>query len=200
MAYLKPESEAKQTAGGSMSSRTELPRPRMKWVKAGLSLFIVFHLFCVLLVPNSDNATGEFFLRFTKPYLFFFEMTNTWNFFAPNPEPPIWIDYQLLDAQGQPYFNGRWPDIQKPYFLRERQTRLITAADFMVNNEVSAEKMMVNYLCHLQPHPDSLRLWRIMETVPTSADVASGRRTIGDGVGEDRKFVSHDFCSDVGIK
>lgn len=166
----------------------------MKWVKAALSLFLVFHLFCVLLVPNSDNETGEFFLEFIRPYVFFFELTNTWNFFAPNPEPPIYVDYQLVDAQGQPYLDGRWPDIKVPYFLRERQTRLITAADFMVNNEVSAEKMMVNYFCHLTPRPDSLRIWRIMETVPAAADVASGKRKIGDGVGEDRKFVSHTFC------
>ena len=88
----------------------------MKWVKAGLSLFLVFHLFCVLLVPNSDNYMGEFFLKVTQPYLFFLELTNTWNFFAPNPEPPIYIDYQLIDAQGQPYFSGRWPDIKEPYF------------------------------------------------------------------------------------
>jgi len=166
----------------------------MKWVKAGLSLFLVFHLFCMLLVPNSDNYAGEFFLKFTQPYLFFFELTNTWNFFAPNPEPPIYIDYQLLDAQGQSYVTGRWPDIKTPYFLRERQTRLITAADFMVNNEHRAEKMMVNYFCHQIPHPGSVRLWRIMETAPSSAEVASGRRTIGDEVGEERKFVSHTFC------
>jgi hypothetical protein len=165
-----------------------------RWVRAGLSVYILFHLFCVLLVPNSDNYTGNYFLKALQPYVYFFELTNNWNFFSPNPEPPIYVEYELLDDQGQTARTGRWPDVKDPFFWRERQTRRITAADFMVSQELRAEKMMVGYLCHQAQHPHSVRLWRVMEPVPTPDDVVSGRRRLGDGVGAEKKFVSHTFC------
>jgi hypothetical protein len=163
-------------------------------VRGVLSVFLVFHLTCVLLAPNSDNYAGMALTPLIQPYLTFFEMTNTWNFFSPNPEPPIYVEYELLDDQGSAYQSGRWPEEKDPYFLRERQTRRITAADFMVNSEISAEKMMVHYLCSQRPGPRALRLWRVMETLPRPQEITSGKRKLGDGVGKERKFVSHTFC------
>jgi hypothetical protein len=203
MSYLKSQSTIE--AGGQspirLPSFSEWPSParkaqavRMKRVKAGLSVFILFHLFCILLAPNSDNYTGFRFGKLIQPYVFFLELTNNWNFFAPNPEPPIYVEYELVDPDGQGYKQGMWPEEKDPFFLRDRQTRRISSADFMVNTEMHAEKMMVPYLCNLTPRPHSIRLWRVMRTVPSPQDVESGKRQIGDRVGEDRKFVSHTFC------
>lgn len=166
-------------------------------MKAGLSLFVVFHLFCVLLVPNSDNYAGNYFLKIMEPYLYFFEMTNNWNFFSPNPEPPVYVEYELLDDQGNSYSSGQWPDTKETYFWSDRQTRRISAADFMVNQELRAEKMMVGYFCHQIPQPHGIRIWRSMDTIPTPAEIVSGKRRIGDKIGTDRKFVSHTFCNQV---
>jgi hypothetical protein len=54
--------------------------------------------------------------------------------------------------------------------------------------------MMVAYFCSRAPKPRSLRLWRVAEPVPTAAEVVEGKRKLGDGVGAERKFVSHTFC------
>jgi hypothetical protein len=167
------------------------------WLKASLSLFIVFHIFCVLLAPNSESYMGGVFLNVMKPYLFFFEMTNHWNFFSPNPEPPVFVDYQLVNMKGDAYFDGRWPETGESFFWKERQTRRVTAADFMVNQEVSAEKMMANYLCHRSPRPEAVRLWRVMEPVPSTVDILAGKRKLGDGVVSERKFVAHVFCNSL---
>lgn len=168
---------------------------KLRWIKAGLSLYLVFHLLCALVVPNSDNYVGARLSPLITPYAFFFELTNTWNFFAPNTEPPIYVEYELVDEKGDVFRRGRWPEQDENLYLRERQTRRITAADFMVNLEIRAEKMMVAYLCHRSPAPHALRLWRVMETIPRPEEVASGRRKIGDGVGTERKFVSHTYCA-----
>src|SRR4051794_25766694 len=131
MTYLKPKGGGEADspvqlneagAGGQapvrLRSISEVPptlnsraiAPRMKWLRAGLSLFVIFHVFSVLVVPNSDNYLGAYFSKIMQPYLYFFEMTNNWNFFSPNPEPPIYVEYQLLDSMGDPYLSGRWPE------------------------------------------------------------------------------------------
>lgn len=190
MTDLRPELEAGVPVAAG---------PRMKWVKAGLSLFLVFHLFCVLLVPNSDNYVGNYFSKIMLPYLYFFELTNNWNFFSPNPEPPVYVEFELVDTQGQAFLSGQWPDARDSFFWRDRKTRRVSAADFMVNQELRAEKIMVSYLCHRDPRTHSIRIWRAMDTIPTPEEVVSGKRRIGDGVGTERKFVSHTFCNQAEV-
>jgi hypothetical protein len=131
----------------------------MRAIKAGLSVFIAFHLFCVVLFPVSDSPMGARLTSWVQPYVLTFELTNNWNFFSPNPSPPIYIEYELLGEAGEPVRSGRWPEPQDPYFWRDRQTRRITATDFMIGTEIRAEKMMVAYLCSTSsPRPRSLRL------------------------------------------
>lgn len=144
---------------------------------------------------------GERLTRFARPYIMGLELTNNWNFFSPNPAPPIFIDYELLDDKANVLSDGRWPEPKDPFFWRDRQTRRITATDFMIAGEVRAEKMMVAYFCNgnhkgLKPH--SVSLWRVAETVPAADEVAAGKRSLGDGKGTERKFVSRTFCEMAG--
>lgn len=170
----------------------------LRALKIGLSVFIAFHLYCITLFPVSDSPMGMRLTHWVRPYVLAFELTNNWNFFSPNPSPPIYIDYEFLGEQGEAIRSGRWPEPQDPYFWRDRQTRRITATDFMLASEIRVEKMMVSYFCAtVTPRPRSLRLWRVAEPVPTPAEVADGKRKLGDGVGAERKFVSHNFCEPV---
>jgi hypothetical protein len=169
-----------------------------KWVKAGLSVFIAFHLFCVILFPICDTPMGERLTHWARPYVLALELTNNWNFFSPNPSPPIYVDYELVDDHGEIQSEGRWPEPKDPFFWRDRQTRRITATDFMIAGEVRVEKMMVSYFCNQPSHPHSVRLWRAMESQPTAEQVVSGQRRPGDGKGTERKFVSQTFCSMAG--
>jgi hypothetical protein len=174
------------------------PKPGrpLRAVKAGLSVFLLFHLFCVGLFPLSDTPTGMKLTEFVQPYVFTLELTNNWNFFSPNPSPPIYIEYELVGENGEAFRSGRWPEPKNPFFWRDRQVRRITATDFMMSGEMRAEKMMVSYFCgSTSPRPRALRLWRVAEPFPTTAEVVAGTRKLGDGVGAERKFVSHTFCS-----
>lgn len=172
-------------------------RPRLTVIKAALSAFIVFQLFSVLLVPNAQNWLGTKAAPVIEPYVNFFELTNAWSFFAPDPgPPPVFVEYEKLDRKGESLGLGRWPEVKDPYLLRERQNRRIAAAEYMMANELRAEKMMLQYLCRQHPEAGSFRIWRIMYTVPDFQDVASGKRKIGDDVGLERRLVSHSFCEE----
>lgn len=167
----------------------------LKWAKAALSVFIVFQLTVVLLAPNSDHYVGTKLKPFVEPYANFFELTNKWSFFAPEPgPPPVFVEYELLDSKGESIRIARYPEEKNPYFLRDRQNRRIASVEFMMPGEDRVEKVMVPYLCGKNPQADSVKLWRIAYQIPTMEDVASGKRQIGDDVNLERRVVSHTFC------
>lgn len=177
-----------------------LSRFHVQWglrgLKAALSIFIVYHLFAVLLVPNGQSFLGSKSAKWVEPYVNLFEFTNNWSFFAPEPgPPPIYIEYELIDREGHSSEFGRWPSLHNPYALRERQNRKIAAAEFMMSSEVRAEKMMIPYLCKEHNNVGSVRLWRVVYSIPQFRDVAEGKREIGDEIQMERKLVSHSFCN-----
>ena len=192
-----PAPDAAGAPGAVTPVRTSSSRGKATgWLKRGLSVFILFHLVSVILVPNSDNYAGSTLRRFIQPYVYLFEMTNAWNFFSPNPEPPIYVEYELVNEKGDVVSRSSWPEKKDLFWLRERQTRRITATDFMMAADLRAEKMMAPYLCNLPSKPHAVRLYKMVYSVPSPEDIVSGKRTMGDDVGADRKFVSHSFCSD----
>ncbi len=167
----------------------------LRWLKAALSVWIVYHLFAVMLIPNSQSFLGMKAVPWIEPYANFFEFTNIWSFFAPEPgPPPVYIEYELIDRQGGASEFGRWPERQSPFSLRERQNRRIAAAEFMMSSEVRAERMMVQYLCRRHSQAGSFRLWRVVYSIPGFQEVAEGKRVIGDEVRMERRLVSHSFC------
>lgn len=164
-------------------------------LRLALSAWIVYHLTAVVLVPNSRNHIGQLVTPIMGPYVDFFEFTNAWSFFAPEPgPPPVYIEYELVDARGESIRRGKWPDMPNPFFLRERQNRRIAAAEFMMSSEVRAEKMMHGYLCRNFAEASSVRIWRVVHTIPTWQEVAEGKRRIGDEVRLERQLVTHSFC------
>lgn len=174
-----------------------VPKCGSTWIQATLSLFVGFQLFTVLLVPNAQNWLGMKVAPWLEPYVNFFELTNAWSFFAPEPgPPPVFVEFEKLDRKGESLGLGRWPEVHDPFWLRERQNRRIAAAEYMMATELRAEKMMLQYLCRVYPEAGSFRIWRIMYSVPDFQDVASGKRRIGDDVGLERRLVSHSFCEE----
>ncbi len=169
------------------------------WLKRGLSVWLVLHLFCLVMGPLGDGPLGETRLGKTvAAYLSVFELSDCWNFFSPNPAPPIRIDYELLNAQGEVDAQGAWPEKVSPFWNRDRQTRRVAVTDFAFSSEVRAEKIMARYFCARSPQPHSVRLWRVVEFPPSLSEVASGKRRIGDDGNVDRRSLSHTFCDQAG--
>lgn len=170
-----------------------------KWVKWGLSAFIVFHSYVILIAPNNQSYLGMKSFPVLDPYMGIFEFATTWCFFAPEPgPPPIFIEYELIDSTGNSLGISRFPDDPDPYpfWFRERQNRRINLARFMGASDDRAVKMMVPYLCKKDSRVNSIKLWRILYPEPSMPEVLSGQRKIGDGVGMDRHWVSENFCKE----
>lgn len=170
-------------------------RPGVTSGRILLSLLLIFHLLCVLVAPNKDTYLGHRVAKGVEPYVNFLGLSSPWNFFAPDPgPPPLFLEWEVLDRLGKPVSHGRWPELPDPFFLRERQNRRIAFARFLVMSSAHAEQVMRPYLCKSVENADSVRLWRVVYTIPNLYDVADGKRRIGDDTGATRTWVSHSFC------
>lgn len=167
------------------------------FVKVGMSLWLVFHLFVIAFVPNAQNYLGMKLAPVIGPYANFFELTNAWSFFAPEPgPPPVFIEYELLSRAGDSLRNGLWPDLNEKLIFRDRLNRRIAVAEYMISSEQRAEKMMAPYLCSRNPDAGSVRLWRVAYGLPGFNEVAKGGKPLRDESRIERHLVSHNFCED----
>ena len=165
------------------------------WARGFLSVFLVFHLLCVIIAPNKETYLGYRVAWLIEPYINSLGLSSSWSFFAPDPgPPPVFVEWELLDKASHPLERGRWPEATDPFILRERQNRRIATARFMVFSDERTEQVMLPYLCRTHPQADAVRLWRVSLTIPSLTDVRSGRRKIGDNGGREKRWVSHSFC------
>ena len=184
----------------------KIPRQRKpKNLKKGLSRlglygFIFFHLFSIVVAPNGTGQLGVRTSFVTEPYLKVFEFMTSWSFFAPDPgPPPMYLEWELLDSQGNSLELTRWPTDPSPFFFRERQNRRLASVRFMLAEDARAEKMMIPYLCHTHPEANVVRLWRIVfpptvqsPTMPSDTPSSSLLATKNGKF--DRHWIAHGFC------
>ncbi len=159
----------------------------------------------MIVAPNNANYLGYLARPLVEPYVHFFELAARWNYFAPDPgPPPVFIEWELVDQDSHVFELGRMPkDLINPYFFTDRQTRRVSVVKFMVSDDFYSEHMLVPYLC-AKNSPQygrndnkihSVKLSKVMYTLPTLVDVKNKVRKIGDEVGMIRQEIGRTFCS-----
>jgi hypothetical protein len=167
------------------------------YMKLGLSVAIVFQLFCVCFAPNRNAYLRNRFSSFTDPYTNFMGLASTWSFFAPDPgPPPLYIEYEIFDKKGGSLRSGTWPSPDEKFFFTDRALRRGAAAQFMLSHPDYAMNMLIPYFCQNDSEIGSVRLWTTIYSTPSLQEVAEGKRTIGDDVNLEKKSLGYDFCSE----
>ncbi len=162
-----------------------------------LSVFIIYHLFAVVISPHFVNDFEWKPPFFLSSYLNFFGLLTQWSFFAPNPgPPPIYLEWELVDRHGGILEAARWPEFPDPFFLRERQNRRIVAVRNMVEFDLRASKMMLPYLCKKKEDVNRVRLWSLIYSIPSRLEIVRGTAVIGDRSQYQRHWVSDSFCKE----
>ncbi len=171
---------------------------RKLYLRLGLSAILILHLLCLIVAPQRDSSIGRLLGTFIDPYTQFLELEVSWSFFAPEPgPPPLYIEWETLSDSGEVLAQGRLPESQDPYWIRERQNRRILLARFMAQTDQRTEGVMLPFLCRTHRDARSVRLWRVQYTIPGMREVASGDRRIGDDRNSERRLASHSFCPEL---
>jgi hypothetical protein len=153
-----------------------------------LSAWAIFHVLAVLITPNRNSYLGKALGSWMEPYANFLELSANWNFFAPQPGPPIRLEFEAVDAQGAQLVHDFWPALDSPW-------RQSTLSHFVMKDPNGGDRLMGNFLCHRNPGSHSIRMWRNTYGIPSLEEVATSKKKIGDDSRVVRQFMGEWRCS-----
>ena len=154
--------------------------------RALLSGCILVQLFAVLVAPNAGTYLGLRFAKMLVPAQLL-GLGSGWAFFAPEPgPPPVFIQWEAVDADGRAVASGQLPDGWNSFVLRDRQNRRVVLTRYLLGAPNRVGDLLVPYLCRQHPAAVTIHLWRTSYSVPALMEVHDGKRRIGDAIGLER--------------
>lgn len=152
------------------AASTEGSAPRRTGLKILISLFLVYHLAAVIILPNGSSMVGRKFARYFLPYANSLLFNRTWQFFSPGPAPAYYVEYRTITNAAAGEDEERAPFIYPPlrqdrfddlYFRSLGGLRLLS-----INPDVF-ERQFIPYLCRLHPEARALDLRSVTLQLPS---------------------------------
>ncbi|MDZ4660456.1 MAG: hypothetical protein SGJ18_02435 [Pseudomonadota bacterium] len=134
----------------------------LKVFKGIVSLWIVYHLFVILLFPNSSSLLSRKLDTFLLPYANSLNMNTPWQFFSPWPGPKMYIEYVTYsekDAVDDSEKGFELLESEKRFFPPKNQRdpdwdnwrRRLYATRFISMEPERLEKTFVAWVCRQSP-------------------------------------------------
>ncbi|AHZ84474.1 hypothetical protein [Bdellovibrio bacteriovorus] len=146
--------------------------------KTLLSLWIVYNIFVMLVMPNVGAYFGRVTANVVTPYANTVGLNAGWNFFSPEPAHPMYLKYTVnyLYTEGEnageeakePVY-GFFPlEIAKdnrplPNITRKREWALMR---YMVLDPKRLRVLMGPWFCRQYPGATSVDMEHVIETIP----------------------------------
>lgn len=145
-------------------------------LKAALSVFIAYHLFCVSLLPNSASIIGRKLGAVLTPYANPLIFNRTWQFFSPGPMPRFDLEYEVItpDSEMDLMRDAKiYPVKPDGFTLGDYYLRSLAGMRFLGIKDDTFEKFFIPYLCRQYPTATALDIRSVMEEVPQMESIGS---------------------------
>ena len=142
-----------------------------KLARGLFSLFIIYHLVVIVLMPNSGSILGRRWGNLIAPYANIVGMNATWEFFSPDPPHPFYFDYSVYfetedGDEKRPPIDGYFPEWRTEQTLHPNKIRLKNAVRFFALTRTSVEQAFIGYLCRQYPDANRVKVRQVTEVVP----------------------------------
>lgn len=148
--------------------------------KALLSLWIVYNIFVMLVMPNVGAYFGRVTANVVIPYANTVGLNAGWNFFSPEPAHPMYLKYtvyypepDIAESQESSPVEEREPvegyfPVQNdkrnvPNITHKREWALMR---YMVLDAKRLRLLMGPWLCRQYPGASSISMEHVIETIP----------------------------------
>ncbi len=139
-----------------------------------LSLWLVYHLFVILLFPNTQSLLSRKLDFILLPYANTFNLNTPWQFFSPFPGPKMYIEYttykhnpgaenQEIIEDGEKHFFPPKNHYEPDWDNWRRQLYL---ARFVATESERFKKYFIPWLCRKHPGVTGISLEVIFAPVP----------------------------------
>lgn len=146
------------------------------WIKGLLSLWIVFHLAVILVLPNGSSYLGRLWGNYLTPYANALSLNSTWNFFSPDPVHTMYLHYRV-DYESKESTEGYLPPEKDQLVVDSSRRRFLYAMRFLLLDSTRFETLLGPYLCRQNPGASKISIRHVLETLP-SLDKAVALRDV----------------------
>lgn len=130
---------------------TQKRKRELKALKIALSVFLLYHLATVLLMPNGSSLTGRKLSRYFTAYANTLGFHTTWQFFSPGPSPMFYLEYEPVYAGEEENLSEAGPQYYPPkrkgFTWSDHWNRRLFAMRFFALHPGHMERYFVPYLC-----------------------------------------------------
>lgn len=132
-------------------------QPRTRLIaKVALSLFVVFHVAAVFILPNPGSLLYNATQSVVQKYGTGFGIHTTWRFFSPNPLIKN-LEYRVIGSpDNSSEVIHRYPQDVNEVKNRESFNRVMNYAMFMTISRETLEKHLNRHLCEKWPKATSI--------------------------------------------
>jgi hypothetical protein len=173
-------------------------------LKGLLSLWIVYNIVVITVMPNAGSYFGRVTSRFIGPYANAVGLNAGWNFFSPDPAHTMYIRYMV-------YFNNPSVTESEPekepiegYFPAEKnkmissvfRSRELYLMRFMIIDKRHLKNLFGAWLCRQYPGASSVDMEHVIETVAMLDQAAAFKDESMADLSKEMQFVAERFRCD----
>jgi hypothetical protein len=141
------------------------------FLKALISIFIIYHLVVIIVLPNGFSYLGRVLHPFIVPYANTLGLNTTWNFFSPDPANTIFFEYSVRfeDEMGNPIKEpifGVLPKEKDQIITDSSQRRFLYAVRFLMLDKNRLELLFAPWLCRQYEGATRVSIKQVTQQIP----------------------------------
>jgi hypothetical protein len=143
---------------------------RSLMIRGALSVFIVYQLIVIIVLPNPSSILAHQVSSYLTPYANMFSMNTTWQFFSPNPGVVRYLEYAITyqDKKGEVVSEVyQWPPRHRDLIWVENYQRRNYHGLRSTMAPEKLEKYLFPFLCRLHPKAETISLKASYNSVPS---------------------------------
>jgi hypothetical protein len=140
------------------------------FAKSLLSIWILYHLFVVVIMSNGGSFMARFFEHQITTYANQIGFNTAWNFFSPDPAHTMYIRYLVnyVDENGeltQDPVEGFFPALKNVGTFDPRERRELYLMHYFILNPERLEKLFAPEICRRYPGATSVYIDFVIESI-----------------------------------
>lgn len=171
-------------------------------LKILLSVWIVYNLITLVVMPNAGSFLGRKFGAWLGPYANVVGLNASWNFFSPDPAHTMYIKYyvEFLNADGEEVkepITGYFPQEKNQGVMDITRRRELYVMRFMMIGANRLQALFAPWLCRQYPGATSVHIEQVIETVaPLDEVLTVSDQSVAD-LSREIQYANFDFRCDT---
>ena len=133
-----------------------------------LSLWILYHLAAIVLLPSGGSLESRALSRYLIPYANLLSINTSWVFFSPGPSPTLYLEYDLENGEMESLEEAPriFPPPKVGRGFSDRYFRSLYVMRFFSIDPERMRKYFAPWLCRQHPEAAAISVHPVYEAIP----------------------------------